>query len=139
MFMRSFCKRRSQKHKKTDAMTVFFTLSGSARAKAAHQTLMKQTPVYRTLLDQCTIRKGFMTRGLSNNSWGIKQVVVLVCRPLENLALRIKQLQICNFHFCIAQSSLLLLLLPLSASLILIYYYGSSILFITRRYALNGF
>ncbi len=35
---------RSQNRKKTDDLTVFFTLLGSARAKAAQKLLMKLTP-----------------------------------------------------------------------------------------------
>jgi len=44
MFVRSFCARRSQKHKKTDNLTVFFMLLGSACVNAARRRLMKFTP-----------------------------------------------------------------------------------------------
>jgi len=40
---RSFCACRSQKRKKDD-LTLFFTLSGSTREKAARKTLVKLTP-----------------------------------------------------------------------------------------------
>ncbi len=40
----SFHTRRSQKCKKTDDLTVFFALQGSACAKAACRTMMKLTP-----------------------------------------------------------------------------------------------
>jgi len=41
----TYCAHRSQKRKKTDDyLTVFFTLLGSARTKAACKTLMKSTP-----------------------------------------------------------------------------------------------
>ncbi len=43
MFMRTFYEHRSQKHKKTDNLTVFFMLLGHARAKAARKMLMKLT------------------------------------------------------------------------------------------------
>jgi len=43
-FMNIFYARRSQKCKKIDNLTVIFTHSGSARAKAACKTLMKLSP-----------------------------------------------------------------------------------------------
>jgi len=43
--MRSFYTNRSQKHiKKTDNLTIFFALLGSARIKADFRKLMKLTP-----------------------------------------------------------------------------------------------
>jgi len=45
----SFCTRRSRKRKKTDNVTVFFTLLGSGSAKASSNTLMKLTPDCRVL------------------------------------------------------------------------------------------
>ncbi len=44
IFTLSFYARRSQKHKKTDDLTVFFTLLGPASIKAIHRTLMKLSP-----------------------------------------------------------------------------------------------
>jgi len=41
IFSRNFCARRSQKHKKTAHLTVFFTLLGSAGVKVVCRTLMK--------------------------------------------------------------------------------------------------
>jgi len=38
IFMHSFCSRRSRKCKKTDDLTVFFMLLGSARVKAVRRT-----------------------------------------------------------------------------------------------------
>jgi len=40
----SFYACRSRKHEKTDKLSVFFELLGSARVKAAGRTLMKLTP-----------------------------------------------------------------------------------------------
>ncbi len=44
IFMLSFYACRSRKRKKTDELTVFFTLLGSASIKAVRRTLMKSTP-----------------------------------------------------------------------------------------------
>ncbi len=43
--MSSFYALRSQKHKNTDGLTVFFALLGSMLIKAAHKMLVKSTPV----------------------------------------------------------------------------------------------
>jgi len=44
MFTCSFCTCQSQKRKKTDDLTVFFMLLGSAHVKAAQRMSMKSTP-----------------------------------------------------------------------------------------------
>jgi len=44
IFTLSFYARRSRKRKKTDDLTVFFMLLGTASVKAVHRTLMKSTP-----------------------------------------------------------------------------------------------
>jgi len=44
IFTLSFYARRSQKHKKTDNLSVFFTLLGSTHVKAVRRTFMKFSP-----------------------------------------------------------------------------------------------
>ncbi len=53
IFTRSFCAHRSQKRKKTDDLTVFFTLLCSALVKGACKTLMKLTPDCSHFLSAC--------------------------------------------------------------------------------------
>jgi hypothetical protein len=44
IFTHSFCACRFQKRKKTDDLSVFFTLLGSARIKVVRRTLVKLSP-----------------------------------------------------------------------------------------------
>jgi len=76
IFTLSFYARRSQKHKKTDNLTVFFMLLGSTCVKAARRTLKKFSPIRRTLkepskvlhLDKCQHCQNFHKARNSKNT-----------------------------------------------------------------------
>jgi len=66
IFTSSFCARRFQKHKKTDDLTVFFTLLGSARVNDLRKTLMKLSPsVHPYPYNQFEFRATWLCRILS--------------------------------------------------------------------------